>query len=112
MNIKVQSETISFEEFAHQHPDEAFLVPDSVGVEGGILYELLIPFALDLLKDLIKYIAKTIIENRKEKKNKNKKECIVFFLGDEHAIRVPVADFDDVEKVIARVKEEYGKKNS
>ena len=111
MNIKVQSETISFEEFAKQHPDEAFLVPDSFGVDGGILYELLIPCALDLLKDLIKYIAKTIIENRKEKKNKNKKEDIVFVLGDEHAIRVPVADFDDIEKVIARVKEEYGKNN-
>lgn len=108
MNIKIQSESISFKEFAEEHPDKAVWVPDSHGLDGTTLYQILLPFALEVLKDIIAYIAKRTIEN-KEKKKKKKEENIIFILKDGKALCIPLADFGNIDCVLRRIENEVGK---
>lgn len=110
MNIKFQSNSISFKELAEQHPDNSILVPDSHGLDGTNLFQILVPFALDVIKDVVAYIAKMYIENKKAKKTKA--ESIIIILKDGYSVQIPITEFDDTESVIRRIVNEAGKINN
>lgn len=112
MNIKVQSESISFKEFAEEHPNSSILVPDSHGIDGMVLFQILLPFALEVVKDVIGYIAKKIIEKKEQKgKTTEKPENIIFILKGGYAVRIPISDFENTDNVYRRIEEAIGKIN-
>ena len=107
MNIKFQSSTIPFKEFAEQHPDDSILVPDSHGVDGTVLFQILIPFVLEVVKDIIGYIAKQSIENKEAEKAKA--NSVVVVLKDGYCIQFPISAFGDKESVFRRIEDEVRK---
>ncbi len=110
MNIKFQSNSISFKEFAEQHPDDSMLVPDSHGLDGTVLFQILVPFGLEVLKDIVAYIAKKRLESKEEKKAKA--ESIIVVLKDGHSVQIPIVAFADAESIIRRIENEVGKINN
>lgn len=116
MKMKIQSESIPFDEFYAQHPVDTILIPKSYGLDGAIVQQLLLSFALNLIKDLIVYVVKKISE--KGKKEEPKGDVTFVF---ENGIRVciPLSEFDNADNVFKkvtavaeRIELEYGKCDS
>ena len=106
--IIIQSNAFSFKEFADQHPNETELTPDEYGLDGDVLYQIVIPIvvpvAIEIAKALIKYIFDKLKQKKKEKTiNELKENCIRILLPNDIVIMIPLDKLEDEESLIKEV---------
>ena len=108
MEIVVQSDVVSFDEFVNEHPDCTELLPDSYGLDGTTLYQMLIQFGIDIVTALIVYVAQKAIDHHIKKKQKQGNNAtVVFVFEDGTTVRISAQECNNVNNVIERLKAAY-----
>lgn len=98
---KVQCDVISFEEFHEQHQDETIIIPSTSGFDGTFLYQLALTAVFDILAALIVYIIQKKIDGA------GPDGTVTIDFEDGFKIEIPLAKFDNSEKVMKRIKEAH-----
>ena len=106
--IIIQSNDISFEEFAQQHEKDVKLIPNQYGLDGALILSIAIPIIYDLIKELVKYLNKKKKEKEAEGKlSESDHPVIQIIMPDSTTISIPLIpgimlDYETIMKEIQK----------
>lgn len=101
MEGKVQCDSISFEEFYAQYPNDTIILPKTVGVDGTLVHQLILTSIIDLLAKLVAFIGKKVADT------KETKGTVTMKYQDGFSIEIPLAEFKHSDKVMEKVNEAH-----
>ena len=106
-SIIVQSGDFSFDEFAKQHANVVKLIPVQHGLDGAVIFSVMIPITYDLIKLLVKYLNKKKKEKEfKQKLDDGKEHGVRIFLPNDIVIEFPVTGKQiETEALIKEIKD-------